>query len=158
MKRHIAPTTLAFVIAATMVMIAPATAEAGDSGCSLARAAGTYGVSDSGTVIGVGPRAAVGLLTLDAAGNLRGKVTASLDGDVSRAPLSGTYSVNPDCTGSGTFNELDPSGTVILLTATVDLVFDDTMRELRFLFTSIVLADGRSFTTAINGDARKIVP
>ena len=35
--------------------------------CSFTRAAGTYGVSDSGAVVGIGPRAAVGTLTLDAA-------------------------------------------------------------------------------------------
>lgn len=68
MKRHIAPTTLVFVFAATLVMSAAATAQVKGAACSLARAAGTYGVSDSGTIAGLGPRAAVGLLTLDAAG------------------------------------------------------------------------------------------
>jgi hypothetical protein len=73
-------------------------AHAEDHQYSLACAAGSYGVSESGTVIGIGPRAAVALLTLDAAG-INGKVTASLNGSVSKSMLSGSYTVNPDCTG-----------------------------------------------------------
>jgi len=125
--------------------------------CSLVRAAGTYGDSDSGTVVGVGPRAAVILLTLDAAGNAKGKVTASLNGSVTHTSLSGTYTVNPDCTGTATFGEFDQSGNLIL-TAAADAVWDNNMREFRFVFTSAVLADGTPLATVINGDARKLVP
>jgi hypothetical protein len=138
-------------------MCSAATAQARDAACSLVRAAGTYGVSDSGTVIGIGPRAAVGSITFDAAGNANGSVTASLNGGVSSTTLSGTYTVNSDCTGSSTFGEYDQSGNLIL-TATVALMFDDNMRETRFLFTSVTLANGNSLATAINGDARKLVP
>jgi hypothetical protein len=124
--------------------------------CSTATAAGIYGFSDSGTVVGVGPRAAVGQLTLDAAGNIKGTVTASLAGGVSSTTVSGTYAVNPDCTGTTSFGEYDQSGNLIL-TATVDIVWDDNMREIRFLFTSIVLADGTHLMSVVNGDARKLV-
>ena len=157
MKRNIAPTTLVIVFVATLVLSVAVPAEAGDAACSLARAAGTYGVSDSGTVVGIGPRAAVALLTLDAAGNIKGKVTASLNGSVTDSTLSGTYTVNPDCTGTTSFGEFDQSGN-LLITATVDLVWDANMREFRFLFTSTVLPDGASLATVINGDARKLVP
>jgi hypothetical protein len=134
-----------------------APAQAGDAACSLARAAGSYGVSDSGTVVGIGPRAAVALLTLDAAGNIKGKVTASLNGSVTDSTLSGTYTVNPDCTGTTSFGEFDQSGN-LLITATVALVWDAKVREFRFLFTSAVLPDGTPLQTVINGDARKLVP
>ena len=156
MKRHIAPTTLVFVIAATIVMIAPATAEAGNSACSLARAAATYGVSDSGTILGVGPRAIVGLLTLDAAGDINATVTVNVNGSVTHPTLSGTYSVASDCTGKTTFNEFDGSGNVIL-TAEAALVWDANMQEIRFLFTSVSL-EGVSLQTVISGTARKLVP
>src|ERR1700745_3385887 len=114
MKRNIAPTTLVIVFAATLVLSVAVPAQAGDAACSLARAAGTYGVSDSGTVVGIGPRAAVALLTLDAAGNIKGTVTASLNGAVSSSRLSGTYTVNGDCTGTTTFGEYDQSGNLLI--------------------------------------------
>ncbi len=154
MKRTIALTTVVVVLTATL-MSAAAAAQDRDA-CSLVRAAGAYGVSDSGTVIGVGPRAALARLTLDAAGNINGSVTASLNGGVSNTTLSGSYTVNRDCTGKSSFGEFDQSGN-LLLSATVAFVWDDNMKELRFLFTSVVLADGTSLSTAINGSARKLV-
>jgi hypothetical protein len=110
--------------------------------------------SDSGTVIGIGPRAAVARLTLDAAGNITGSVTASLNGSITTGTLSGTYAVSSDCSGTTTFGEYDQSGN-LLITATVALVWHDNMREFRFLFTSAKLPDGTPLATAINGDARK---
>jgi hypothetical protein len=157
MKCNIAPRMLVILFAATLVVSMAATAQAGDSACSLARAAGTYGTSDSGTVIGIGPRAAVALLTFDAAGNFKGKVTASLNGAVTNTTASGTYTVNPDCTGTVSFSEFDQSGNLVL-TATAGLVWDDNMREVRFLFTSTALPDGTPLATVIVGDARKLVP
>jgi hypothetical protein len=94
---------------------------------------------------------------LDAAGNINGKVTASLNGSVTHTTLSGTYTVKPDCTGKTAFSEFDPSGNLVL-TATVDLVWDDNMQEIRFIFTSVVLPNGTALAIAINGDARKTDP
>jgi uncharacterized protein YdeI (BOF family) len=123
--------------------------------CSFTRAAGTYGISDSGTVVGIGPRAAVGTLTLDAAGNLNGEVTASLNGTILAGTLSGTYEVKSDCTGTASFTEIDQFGHNIA--AKVSAVWDDNMRQLRFLFTSITL-NGTPLGIVINGDGRKLVP
>jgi len=155
MKCNIGRLTIAILSSAVLLaIIAPAAPAAT---CSTARAAGTYGVSDSGTVVGIGPRATVALLTFDAAENIKGKVTASLNGSVTQSTLSGTYTVNPDCTGTASFSEFDQSGNLIL-TATVDTVWDDNMREARFIFTSVVLADGTPLATVISGDGRKLVP
>ena len=87
---------------------------------------------------------------------MRAKVTASLSGSVTHTTLSGTYTVKRDCTGTTTFSEFDLSGNLVL-TATVDLVWDDNMQEVRFIFTSVVLPDGTALAIAINGDARKTV-
>jgi hypothetical protein len=156
MKHNIVPTTL-LILLATFGLSVAAKAQTRDARCSLARAAGTYGVSDGGTIIGIGPRAAVGLVTLDAAGNIKGKVTASVNGSITHSTVSGTYTVNADCTGTDTFSEFDLSGNLIL-TATEDVVFDDNMREVRFLFISAALADGTSLAAVINGQARKLLP
>lgn len=123
--------------------------------CSLARTAGTYGVSDTGTVAGIGPRAVVGLITFDHAGNASAVVTANLNGSVSQTTLTGTYTVNPDCTGTTSFSEFDQSGQLVL-TVTAVQVWDAQMREFRFLFTSVVLANGTPLQTVISGSARKL--
>jgi hypothetical protein len=155
MKHNSRIKTLVAIFATAMFVTVTATAQAGDAACSLARAAGTYGVSDSGTVVGIGPRAAVGTLTLDAAGKLTGEVTASLNGTILAGTLSGTYEVNSDCTGTASFTEIDQFGDNIA--ANVSAVWDDNMRQLRFLFTSVSL-NGNPRSIIVNGDARKVVP
>jgi hypothetical protein len=155
MQRNIAWTT--FTLLSFAVLLAFLVPAAHATNCSMATAEGRYGLSDSGTIIGIGPRAAVGQATFDAEGNVNGNVTASLNGQVAKTALSGTYTVNSDCTGATAFSEFDVSGNLIL-TATADLVWDDHMREIRFLFTSVVLANGAQLATAVNGNARKLVP
>lgn len=73
MNRNIARTTLTLLsFAVLLASLAPA---AHAATCSTATAAGKYGASDSGTVVGIGPRATVSLLTLEVAGNIKAKVT-----------------------------------------------------------------------------------
>lgn len=156
MNRNVASTALVTVFAATLVLSVTATAQAA---CSLARAAGTYGFSDSGTIVGVGPRVAAGIFTLDTAGNLlNGKATSSLNGTIAEETFSGTYTVNSDCTG--TFNNIelrDLSGN-LLLTITANLAWDDNMKQLRAIFTSAKLPDATSLLIVISAEAKKMVP
>jgi hypothetical protein len=157
MKRNIVSTSFLILFAGAFLASTTAPAQATTGACSLSRAAGNYGFSDTGTIVGIGSRAAVGTLNFDAAGNIAGKVTASLSGNISTTNLSGTYSVNSDCGGTANFGESDQSGNLIL-TASVQIVWDDNMREARFLFTSVTLANGASLASIVNGDARKLVP
>lgn len=149
MKRHIGKRMLAITVSA--VALASMVSSSYAQQCSLAGAAGKYGFSDSGTVVDVGPRAAVGRLTFEMSGKIHGLVTASLNGSVTQTTLSGTYAVNHECRGRASFGEFDGSNNLIL-TASVAIVWDNNMQEARFMFTSVVLADGT------NGDARKLVP
>jgi hypothetical protein len=127
-------------------------------GCSLAHAAGSWAFSNSGTVIGIGPRVAEGVFTLDTAGKvLNGKFTQSLNGAITRGTFSGAFTVNSDCTGALSFDVFDESGTE-LFTGTADLSFDDNVREFRFIFTSAALPDGTPLATVIVGDARRLFP
>ncbi len=157
MTRNIAPTTLVIVLVVTLVLSMAATAQVVNPACSLARATGTYGFTDNGTVVGIGPRTAVGTFTLDATGNvLNGVATSSLNGTVVGEAFSGTYTVNANCTG--TINvEILVSGTE-LFAVTLNIAFDNNMKELRGLFTSVVAPDGSSLPTVINLDARKFAP
>jgi len=54
----------------------------------------------TGTVVGVGPVAAVGTITYDGEGHLVNPFTLSVNGSVSTFTQTGTYSVNRDCTGT----------------------------------------------------------
>ena len=49
-----------------------------------------------------GPRADVGLLIADGNGNLTGSGTKSKNGIITSVTITGTYTVNTDCTGSAT--------------------------------------------------------
>jgi hypothetical protein len=157
MKRNIAPRTLLILSVATLYMSMAATARAGGS-CSVASVTGNWAFSNSGTVIGVGPRVAEGVLTLDTTGKvLNGKFSQSLNGAITRGTFWGAYTVNSDCTGALSFNVFDESGAEIF-TGTADIAFDDNVRQFRFIFTSAALPNGTPLPTAIVGDARKLFP
>jgi hypothetical protein len=155
MKLHIARKMLVSLsFGAVSAALLPA---AHAQSCSLPRAAGNYALTNTGTVVGIGPRSAVGIWTMDAAGNINGKGTSSLNGTIFVETFSGTYAVNPDCTGTTTVEILDQSGN-LLFTVTADLAWDDNMREVRFIFTSAVSPVLGALQTVISGDARRMRP
>ena len=62
---------------------------------------GTYLVAGTGTIVGVGPISAEGEITYDGQGNSVATVTVSVNGTIhSGVTVTGTYTINPDCTGS----------------------------------------------------------
>jgi hypothetical protein len=99
MTKHLV--TLA--LAAIMVAAAPQALKAADNPCPEGNATlhGTYMVHGSGTVIGLGPVASNGTVTFDGRGHAINTFSASVNGNIHRAvTASGTYIVNPDCTGT----------------------------------------------------------
>ncbi len=78
----------------------------GESRCSLSSFQGTYGIratgffQPDGTVFASYPSAAVGTLTADGMGGVSGIIAESDNGTIQSFTLAGTYTVNPDCTGS----------------------------------------------------------
>jgi hypothetical protein len=52
-----------------------------------------------GEVFGQGPIVAVGVSTFDGKGHFVAEQTVNLNGNVSQGPLTGTYTVNRDCSG-----------------------------------------------------------
>jgi hypothetical protein len=75
----------------------------GKETCTDAGVKGTFGVLASGNFTGVGNVAFSGQITLDGAGNLSGTDSGSIAGQIfTDASVSGTYSVNSNCTGSAT--------------------------------------------------------
>jgi hypothetical protein len=158
MNSNIARRTVVILSMATLYVSLAATAQAQGPACSLALTAGKWGFSTSGTVVGIGPRSSLGIFTLDAAGNLlNGKATASLNGAVTGELFSGTYTVNPDCTGKSAINVTDLSGNK-LFTGTLDLLFDENGREFRAIFTSVTTPTGIALGTVINAEAKRVFP
>ena len=154
MKNTIVGTGLAVVFAIGLSAGMAAPAHAWDRSCSLARAAGNWSLTDQGTVVGVGPRTAVGVFTLDGAGNLtNGVATSSLNGSIADETFSGTYTVSSNCTGTLSVT-IYSSGTELFV-VTLNLAFDDDMRELRGIFTSATEPNGTVLPTVINLEARK---
>ena len=134
MKRStIAKTFTIAAIATIAVAIAP-TAKAADKGCSNASLAGTFSQKNAGSVISpaamAGPLANVGTLTFDGSGGVTGAVSKSLNGNIGSSTQTGTYEVNPDCTG--TFMVLiSPAG----FTSHYFFVIDDSGSELQMICT-----------------------
>jgi hypothetical protein len=119
-------------------------------GCSLATLEGSYGFAadeffTSGpvpaSISAFTPVAAIGVDTFDGAGNLSGSITGSFGGLIFTSPLSGTYTVNADCTGSATVTETN-GGFVIHFS----FVIVDHGRQLRNLATD---PGAVSFATAV---------
>jgi hypothetical protein len=65
---------------------------------------GSYVMSGTGAIVGVGPVASVGIATYDGQGNGTVTYTLSLNGMISKGvTANGVFTVNPDCSGSKTF-------------------------------------------------------
>lgn len=75
-----------------------------DDECTVASLHGSYGYFLSGPLIGLGPVAAVGIVTLDGSGGLSARDTVSNNGVISHRNGSGAYTLNSNCTGSLSLN------------------------------------------------------
>jgi len=108
---------LAFLSAAAYA--APASARS----CKIERVAGAYGYTTTGTIPTLGAVAALGRISLDAGGNLTGIQTSSFNGSIVQVTLSGTYTVNADCTGTATVNVYH--GGVLARTTNIVVVYEN---------------------------------
>src|SRR6266853_5980660 len=81
--------------------------------CTSATAAGSFGFTTTGTLIlptGPAPVAAVGLVTFDLNGNATGSQDRSVGGSFAHETITGTFTVNRDCTIIVVANVYDSSG------------------------------------------------
>ena len=115
----------------------PAVAAAGCSNHSLH---GSYGAAISGSIFNNGSEVAdlagAGQLTFDGEGKLVGTETDSTNGQISSVTITGTYTVNVDCTGTATL--VNSNGR----TDHVNIVLVDNGRQFAFVDTDpgVVLA------------------
>ncbi len=142
-----------FFLAGLLLSGAPA---AQANSCTMASAAGKYGFTLTGLLIlptGPVPIAAVGRVTVDAAGNFSGTESRNVGGGFAEETITGTLTVNPDCTGTVTLNAFEAghlARTVILAT-----VSDDNQKEVRMVEKSLVLPNGISLPVVITLEAKK---
>jgi hypothetical protein len=87
--------------------------------CSSGILRGRYALSLSGTIIGLGPAAEIGSITFDGAGTFKGTLRASINGQSLPRSVTGTYVVNPDCTGTISA-DITPGGPIELSLVMVD--------------------------------------
>lgn len=102
--------------------------------CTVSDAAGTYGHTSTGTIVGpaIGPFTAVGHATFTESGTLNGSQTTSIAGNLAEETFQGTFTVNPDCTGSAVVYVYH--GSTLARTSHLRLVWDSHQNELRAIF------------------------
>jgi len=123
-------TSVVFVMAFVSLLALGLVSRAQARDCSNASINGTYGFSCEGTIVGVGPLAAIGVFTADGQGHGSEVETLSVNGEISRGVVrTDTYTVHADCTGS--FVSTGPDGSVIHN----EFVIDDHEREMRLIAT-----------------------
>ena len=133
MKRN--TTAKAFAIAAVTALALTVTpiAKADNRGCSNATLKGAFADKDTGFITAppalAGPFAGVNLETFDGHGALTGTGIVSLNGNVFPGTFTGTYTVNPDCTGTYTVQNSLGS------TVHAFFVIDDSGNELQIVIT-----------------------
>jgi hypothetical protein len=138
-----------FTMAAVTVLALGISPVAKASGCSNATLRGAYAQAGTGVVTAppdqAGPFANVGTLVFDGNGNLKGALVVSSNGSSSQATETGTYTVNPDCTGTYTV-QIAPFG----ITSQAFFAIDTYGDELQ-----IIVTDAGSVITCV---AKKLYP
>jgi hypothetical protein len=104
--------------------------------CSLRTLNGCYGFTFSGTILGLGPIAGIGVTNFDGQGHLTSTDTVNINGSGGIPETgTGTYTVNSDCTGSEVSTR-SPSGLVV----TTNFVIVNHGKEVLFVNTAPGLA------------------
>jgi hypothetical protein len=133
-----------------------------DCTCSPAKVAGAWGYSETGTITlpapyGTLPYASVGRFILDRDGIVSGERTASLGGMKLEATITGTATVNPDCTGTVKLSFTDLSGNPAG-TAEKNIVYVDNAREARMIITSTSSPLFGNLPAVLVTEAKKLSP
>src|SRR5437016_2316601 len=141
------------MVAGVLLSVAPRVYAA----CSNATVAGTYGFTTTGTLFlpGPVPVGAVGSITFDLNGNAAGTQDRSLGGAFAHETLTGTLTVNRDCTISLLANVFDSSGNSVR-TSTIDGVLVNNGKQIRAIFETVVLANGVSLGSVLTVDANRV--
>src|SRR5215469_12511087 len=130
-------------------------------GCSTETAAGNWGVTLSGTLIlptGPVPAAGIARGSFDAQGNTTPGATEArnVGGGFANETLTGSWTVNPDCTGTLTIHAYE-SG-VLVRTSVLSIVFVDNLNKALMVQESLTLPDGTLVPAVITAEGERIFP
>ncbi|MGA7294586.1 MAG: hypothetical protein WBW53_22180 [Terriglobales bacterium] len=103
--------------------------EQGKAPCTNLGVHHTYSLEATGILLSSGQIAAAGQLVLNGKGSLTGTVTFSVNGSISSLPVTGTYSINSNCTGTATFTPQGQSAVnlgVVIVNAGKEMMFIET--------------------------------
>jgi hypothetical protein len=139
----------------------PVVHAASPTGCSTETVAGNWGVTLSGTLIlptGLVPAAGVARGSFDAQGNLTPGATEArnVGGGFANETLTGSWTVNPDCTGTVTIHAYE-SG-VLVRTSVLSIVFVDNLNKALMVQESLTLPDGTLVPAVITAEGERIFP
>jgi len=143
MKRSTIAKTFAIGAVAVLALGLAPSAKAETKECSVATLEGSFARTDTG-FLPAGPLAGVSLVIFDGNGTYTSSGSTSVNGTVSESKVTGTYTVNPDCTGA--YIGVSSTGR----TGTAFFVIADNGNEIHILPTS----PGASLTCI----ARKVFP
>jgi hypothetical protein len=151
MKTVLLRSQLAPLLAVSMFYAQSVVAQEQSTGvkeCSKTTLSGSFGYSSTGTLLDsyvpapyAGPFGEVGRQTFDGRGNTSATATTSSNGNIAPVTVEGTYTVNPDCTGSMTLN-VSPFDAVVH----ADFVIDDDGAQLRAIGTDSGLVETRVYS------------
>jgi hypothetical protein len=147
--------TLLVLGAVLTAALAPSQANAAQ--CSAASTAGNWAYTYTGTIFtpaGPLPAASVGRFHQDSGGSIAGSQNRSVAGQPGPEDISGTISVNGDCTASLTINVLVNGQ--LQRTATLAAVFDSSGNHVRAIFQSLTLPDGTNVPVVITIDGNRV--
>jgi hypothetical protein len=128
-----------FVLAVAAALAVAPTAQAADKGCTNGSLKGTFAYTNTGVLTApvspAGPFAGVGAQTFDGNGNTTATGSVSVNGNIFAVTITGTYTVNPDCTGTFTLLVSVLSPPMTLPPGHVFFVIDDNGAEFRAINT-----------------------
>jgi len=125
--------------------------------CSAATVKGDWALTLSGALLlptGPVPVAAVVRATLGLDGSVTGGEARNVGGQYADETLRGTFSVNPDCTGTATVNFFEDEQ--LVRTSTLTLIFDDNSKQVRMVQKSLVVPTDTSLPVVILVEGRKL--
>ena len=139
----------------------PVVHAASPTGCSTETVAGNWGVTLSGTLIlptGSVPAAGIARGSFDSQGNITPGATEArnVGGGFANETLTGSWTVNPDCTGTLTVHAYE-SG-VLVRTSVLSIVFVDNLNKALMVQESLTLPDGTVVPAVITAEGERTFP
>jgi hypothetical protein len=146
MKRSAIAKTFTIAAVTALALGTAPTAKANDKGCNKTTLLGTFAYTSTGFITAppalAGPFAEAGTQTFDGNGTTTATATLSQNGNILPVTVAGTYTVNPDCTGTFTL-QVSPIG----ITVHVFFVLDASGTEFQAIETDpgfVITRIGRS--------------